>query len=112
MLAAVFEGFPAEALRFYEGLEADNSKPYWQEHRDVYEQAVREPMEELILELYREFGAGKVFRPYRDVRFSKDKSPYKTACGALLTPDGATRGGHYVELSARGLTVGGGVWHI
>ena len=112
MLAIVFAGFPPEALAFYEGLEADNSKPYWQANREVYETAVREPMEELIEELHPEFGAGKVFRPYRDVRFSKDKTPYKTACGALLRPDGAEHGGHYVELSAKGLRVGGGVWHI
>ena len=108
----MFAGFPPEALRFYAGLEADNSKAYWQAHRDVYEEAVREPMEELVGELHPEFGAGKVFRPYRDVRFSKDKSPYKTACAALLTPDGVEHGGFYVELSAAGLRVGGGVWHV
>lgn len=108
----MFDGFPPGALAFYEGLSADNTKAYWQEHRDTYERCVREPMEELVLELHAEFGAGKVFRPYRDVRFSKDKSAYKTACGALLTPDGAPGGGHYVEISATGLTVGGGVWHV
>ena len=108
----MFDGFPPEALAFYEGLSADNSKGFWQEHRDTYERCVREPMEELVLELNEEFGAGKVFRPYRDVRFSKDKSPYKTACGALLAPDGVPGGGHYVEISAGGLTVGGGIWHV
>ena len=112
MLAPVFVGFPPEAIAFYEGLEADNSKTYWQAHKDVYEDAVREPMEELIDELHPEFGAGKVFRPYRDVRFSKDKSPYKTACAALLRPDGREHGGYYVELSSKGLRLGGGVWHL
>jgi len=112
MLGVVFDGFPPEALAFYEGLEADNSKPYWEAHRDVYEESVRDPMEELLVECQAEFGAGKVFRPYRDVRFSKDKKPYKTACGALLVPDGIDHGGHYVELSSQGLLVGVGAWHF
>ena len=106
----MFAGFPPEALSFYEGLEADNSKAYWQAHRDVYEDAVREPLEELIAELSREFGAGKVFRPYRDVRFSKDKKPYKTAAAAVVREDGHTSASRYVELSAAGLRVGAGLW--
>ena len=43
-----FRGWPAEAIEFYEGLEADNSKAYWQDHKVVYEKQVREPMEELL----------------------------------------------------------------
>jgi uncharacterized protein (TIGR02453 family) len=109
---SVFRGFPPEAIAFYEGLEADNSKTYWEAHRDTYEECVRDPMEELILELHPEFGAGKVFRPYRDMRFSKEKTPYKTACGALMRPDGAQLAGHYVEVSARGVTIGAGAWHF
>jgi uncharacterized protein (TIGR02453 family) len=53
-----------------------------------------------------EFGPGKVFRPYRDVRFSKDKTPYKTHQGAFV---GATLGiGYYVQIGAEGLLAGGG----
>jgi uncharacterized protein (TIGR02453 family) len=111
MLVHVFAGFPPEAIRFFEGLEAENSKPYWEAHRDTYETAVRGPMEDLVEELGPEFGAAKVFRPYRDTRFSKDKSPYKTTCAALLYPDGAKLVGHYVGLSSSGVWVGGGVYH-
>lgn len=98
-----FTGWPAEAVEFYEGLEADNSKVYWQQHKDIYEQCVRAPMEQLLAELADEFGAGKLFRPYRDVRFSADKSPYKTNCAATL-------GRGYISFSAEGLSVGGGLY--
>jgi uncharacterized protein (TIGR02453 family) len=108
----VFAGFPPEALTFYEGLERDNAKRYWEAHRGTYDRCVREPMELMLDALHDEFGDAKVFRPYRDVRFSKDKTPYKTTCAALLRPDEAPLRGFYVELSARGLTVGGGVWHL
>ena len=102
-----FAGFPERALVFYEGLEADNSKPYWTDHKAVYEECVRQPMEALLAELEAEFGAGTMFRPYRDVRFSKDKTPYKTAAGAILRGEGM----FYVQLSAEGLFVGGGIYH-
>src|SRR6266568_1312279 len=74
-----FRGWPAEAIEFYEGLEADNTRAYWQDHKKEYEELVKGPMVELLAELAGEFGEGKIFRPFRDVRFSKDKSPYKTA---------------------------------
>ena len=94
-----FSGWPERAFEFYEGLEADNSKTYWTAHRAVYDADVLAPMEALLKELAEEFGDGKVFRPYRDVRFSADKSPYKTAIGATLASGG------YVHLSADGLGV-------
>nr|WP_243407361.1 DUF2461 domain-containing protein [Frankia canadensis] len=99
-----FAGFPAEALIFYEGLEADNSKAYWTDHRDLYDKAVRGPMLALLTALEPEFGESHLFRPHRDVRFSKDKSPYKTAIGAYIT------GGGYVQVSANGLMVASGYW--
>lgn len=102
-----FRGWPIEAVEFYEGLQADNSKVYWQTHKGVYEQSVRAPMEELLSELAAEFGAGKLFRPYRDTRFSADKSPYKTTCAATL---GQGVGQAYVSFSADGLSVGGGLY--
>jgi uncharacterized protein (TIGR02453 family) len=107
---ASFTGFPPEALTFYAGLERDNSKAYFDAHRDQYEEAVREPLELLVADLSREFGTGKVFRPYRDVRFSKDKSPYKLQAAAVLRPDGATCSSYYVGLSSTGLHLGGGMW--
>lgn len=98
-----FAGWPIEAIEFYEGLEADNSKVYWQDHKAVYDRHVKAPMEELLAELADEFGAGKVFRPYRDVRFSADKTPYKTNCAATI-------GSGYISFSADGLSVGGGLY--
>jgi uncharacterized protein (TIGR02453 family) len=100
-----FRGWRAEALEFFEGLEADNSKAYWQRNKDVYENVVRAPMEELLAELAPRWGEGRIFRPYRDVRFSRDKSPYKTAIGAMV-------GDGYVQLSAKGLAAGSGMWEM
>jgi uncharacterized protein (TIGR02453 family) len=100
-----FHGWPAEALEFFEGFEADNSKVYWQRNRDVYEGMVRAPMEELLKELAPDWGEGRIFRPYRDIRFSSDKSPYKTNIAAVI-------GAGYVQLSADGLGAGCGMWHM
>jgi uncharacterized protein (TIGR02453 family) len=100
-----FRGWKVEALEFFEGLEADNSKAYWDEHKDVYERLVRAPMEELLAELEPEWGEGRIFRPYRDIRFSKDKSPYKTNIAATV-------GGGYIHLNAEGLGAGAGMWEM
>jgi hypothetical protein len=100
-------GFPEEALVFYEGLEADNTKAYWTDHKACTSGPVRGPLDALLAELAPEFGTAKVFRPYRDVRFSKDKTPYKTHAAAVVEGDGSL----YVQLGADGLYVGGGYWH-
>lgn len=99
-----FGGFTDEAFAFYEGLLGDNGKPYWTSHKEAYERHVRGPMTELCAELEEEFGAVKLFRPYRDVRFSKDKSPYKTHQG------GHTGEGFYLQVDADGLMVAGGMY--
>lgn len=101
-----FAGFGEGAVDFYEGLAADNSKAYWSDHRAVYDEQVRAPMEALLAELAPEFGPAKVFRPFRDVRFARDKTPYKTHCG------GYCEGGRYVQLSADGLMVAGGYYDM
>ncbi len=101
-----FEGFPEQALEFYEGLEADNSKAYWTDHRTAYDTCVKAPMQELLARLEPEFGPAKLFRPYRDVRFTKDKTPYKTAAAAAIGDD--VQGGLYLQLSAAGLMLAGG----
>jgi uncharacterized protein (TIGR02453 family) len=100
-----FKGWPETALAFYEGLEADNSKAYWLDHKEVYERDVKAPMDALLAELTAEFGETKLFRPYRDTRFSRDKSPYKTAIAATI-------GAGYVQFSAEGLFAGGGMYHM
>jgi uncharacterized protein (TIGR02453 family) len=100
-----FSGIPIAALDFYEDLEADNSKAFWNAHRQVYEESVRAPLEALAEALSGEFGSAKLFRPYRDVRFAKDKSPYKTQ-------QGVTFGDHalYLSVSAAGLFLACGYW--
>jgi uncharacterized protein (TIGR02453 family) len=102
----VFGGWSDEALQFYEGLEADNSKSYWTSNKAVYTEQVLRPMEELTELLAAEFGEPKIFRPYRDIRFSPDKTPYKTHIGAVLGGTG------YVQFSADGLAAGAGMWHM
>ncbi|NEM08265.1 DUF2461 domain-containing protein [Geodermatophilus normandii] len=107
-----FQGFPDEGLVFYEGLEADNSKTYWTRHRAAYDSCVRAPMQALVDALAAEFGPAKLFRPYRDVRFSNDKTPYKTHQGAVAHQEGRGAGACYVEISAEGLRVAGGAWRL
>lgn len=106
VVPVAFSGWPAEALEFYEGLEADNSKAFWTANKSVYESAVQAPMVALLSDLEGEFGEGRLFRPYRDVRFSPDKSPYKTNIGATLADGG------YIQLSAKGLAAAAGYYQM
>ncbi len=101
-----FAGIPPEAFRFYAELEENNNREWWLGHKDVYDAAVKEPLSALLAELEPEFGPARLFRPYRDVRFSQDKSPYKTAQGAFATRQEGV--GYYLQVSADGLLVGGG----
>jgi uncharacterized protein (TIGR02453 family) len=96
-----FRGFPPELFRFYEGLQADNSKSYWQANKAVYDDQVRAPMEAFCAELDDEFGPFNIFRPYRDVRFSKDKSPYKDHLAAAGDHDDGNV--YYVHLGPEGM---------
>jgi uncharacterized protein (TIGR02453 family) len=105
---AAFTGFPVAALDFYDDLEMDNTKSFWTAHKHVYETAVKAPMTALVTALEPEFGAAKVFRPYRDVRFAKDKTPYKTHQGAFVASGPAT--GWYVQIGAPGVRVGVGFY--
>jgi uncharacterized protein (TIGR02453 family) len=102
-------GLPVEAFEFYEALALDNSRAWWQAHRDEYEAHVRAPMSSLLAELADEFGAGTLYRPYRDTRFSKDKTPIKDHQGALIQVEEGV--GYYVQVSAEGLLVAGG-WYM
>jgi uncharacterized protein (TIGR02453 family) len=100
-----FAGIPVAALDFYEDLEADNSKAFWTSHKHIYDESVRAPMEALAEALAKEFGTPRFFRPYRDVRFSKDKTPYKTHQGVWFGESST-----YLHISAAGLFVAGGYW--
>jgi uncharacterized protein (TIGR02453 family) len=103
-----FAGFPVSALDFYDDLEVDNTRSFWEKHKPTYDADVRAPMTALCAALEPEFGTAKVFRPYRDVRFAKDKTPYKTHQGAFVAAGEAT--GWYAEISARGVRVGAGFY--
>ncbi|RYU10818.1 DUF2461 domain-containing protein [Nocardioides iriomotensis] len=103
-----FTGFPVAALDFYDDLEMDNTKSFWAAHKETYDAAVKTPMTALVSALEEEFGPAKIFRPYRDVRFAKDKTPYKTHQGAYVAIAPAT--GWYVQVSAPGVRVGAGFY--
>jgi uncharacterized protein (TIGR02453 family) len=103
-----FTGFPVAALDFYDDLEMDNTKSFWTAHKHVYDSAVKAPMTALVTALEPEFGQAKIFRPYRDVRFAKDKTPYKTHQGAYVAVGPST--GWYVQIGAAGVRVGFGFY--
>lgn len=107
-MATRFTGFPADAFGFYADLELDNTKAFWADNKQRYEAAVAGPLSALLDDLEDEFGAGRLFRPYRDVRFSADKSPYKEHQGGYVEVGPAC--GYYVQVSSAGLMVGAG-WY-
>ena len=102
-----FTGIPTEAIDFYERLEADNSKAFWEANKDTYRRAVRGAAQELCDELA-EYGPFHMFRPHNDLRFSKNKPPYKTQQGAYGESEGGA--GHYFAISAKGLMCGTGYY--
>jgi uncharacterized protein (TIGR02453 family) len=102
---ATFKGWSEDCQRFFIGLELDNSKKYFEANRRTYEDSVKGPMVALLESLEPDFGTGKVFRANRDIRFSKDKSPYKTNIAADV---GMGSKGGYLSLDARGFTVATG----
>jgi uncharacterized protein (TIGR02453 family) len=107
--ASRFAGIPAEAFDFYQALAADNSKTFWAEHKDEYLTAVREPLQAIGAELSDEFGEPHLYRPYRDIRFSKDKTPYKDHQGMFTESRNGL--GWYAQVSVSGLMVAGG-WYM
>src|SRR6059036_2882444 len=134
MKKGVFAGLPKEGLRFLRSLKRNNNREWFQKHKSIYETQVRQPMESLIEAMAAEFqrfapemvASPKVsaYRIYRDTRFSKDKSPYKThvaasfgwagdddeAAGRSHTENVHASGG-YFHLQPGEIFVGGGVWH-
>ena len=103
-----FTGIPPAAFDFYRRLHTDNTKSFWTENTAVYDETVRGPLIALAADLEKEFGEAKMFRPYRDVRFSADKSPYKTHQGCFCAFDEAV--GWYVQVDAEGVMVAGGFY--
>ncbi|TLM74601.1 DUF2461 domain-containing protein [Pseudarthrobacter sp. NamB4] len=101
-----FQGLTPGAFEFYEELQDNNNREWWQEHKNSYQSLVREPLALLLAELEPQFGPPKLFRANRDIRFSEDKSPYKTAQGGVASAQEGV--GYYLQISADGLLVGGG----
>jgi uncharacterized protein (TIGR02453 family) len=107
-----FEGFSPEVHEWFRGLEADNSKEYFAAHRQFFEDEVRGQLEALLTELGERFGGEvKLFRQNRDIRFSADKSPYKTNTYGVLRGTEIAARGLYASISARGLVAGSG-YHV
>ena len=107
--ALSFDGFPQETFSWFSGLEADNSKSYFSAHRDTYDRSVRGALEAMLEELADEFGGRvKMFRQNRDIRFSTDKSPYKTTTYGLVLDRPDSLAALYAQLSARGLFAASG----
>jgi len=105
-----FTGFGKGSVAFFADVAANNSRDWWHANRDRYEEEVRRPLELLLADLADEFGEAKVFRPNRDTRFSKDRSPYKTNAAAVVSEEGGSS--LYLSLSVEGLHVGGGGYRL
>ena len=104
-----FTGIPPEALDFYERLEADNNKAFWEANKTTYRDVVKASITALCEELG-EYGPFHVFRPYQDARFSKNRPPYKTQQGAYGEGEGGT--GYYFHISRQGLLVAAGYYSM
>jgi uncharacterized protein (TIGR02453 family) len=104
-----FDGFPSAAFNWFKDLEADNSRAYFAATRETYDNAVRGPLEEMLEEFADEVGGRvKLFRQHRDVRFSRDKSPYKTTTYGLVIDRPDSLAALYAQLSSAGLFAGTG----
>jgi uncharacterized protein (TIGR02453 family) len=107
-----FDGFAPDVRDWFLGLEANNTREYFSAHRAFFEESVRGQMAALLTELSATFGGEvKMFRPNRDIRFSADKSPYKTNTYGVLLGSGVALHGLYASISADGLVAGSG-YHV
>jgi len=100
--------FTPDTFGFFADLETNNNKAWWEANKVRYEDSVRRPLLAVLDAVAGEFGVAKVYRPYRDTRFSADKTPYKDRAAAAVFGKSGT--GFYLEVSARGIDVGGGYW--
>jgi uncharacterized protein (TIGR02453 family) len=118
-----FPGFPPEALQFFRGLARNNRREWFLPRKPVFEEKVKEPMRQLVDALnvalhefapeYETDPDKAIFRIYRDIRFSKDKKPYKEHIAATFHRHGAMahgQGGYYVAISHKEVAIGGGVY--
>jgi uncharacterized protein (TIGR02453 family) len=101
-MAEGFRGFPREATEFFRDLARNNNRDWFQAHKEVYEQACREPLKALVAELD-PIGTTRLSRINRDMRFARDAAPYRTHLAAGV-------GRNYINLSAEGLWIGTGMY--
>ncbi|MBS1829825.1 MAG: DUF2461 domain-containing protein [Acidobacteria bacterium] len=120
---AGFSGFPEEGMRFLKGLKKNNQREWFQPRKEVFEESVKAPMEQMVEALnakllgfapqYITEPKRAVYRIYRDTRFSNDKTPYKTHIAASLTRAGMQKhvsAGFYFSVSPEQIEVAGGVY--
>jgi uncharacterized protein (TIGR02453 family) len=119
-----FDGFPKEGIKFFKQLKRNNNREWFEKHKQDYEGFVKLPMQSLIVSLRPHFARfapefdlnpkRSLFRIYRDVRFSTDKTPYKTHVAAHFVLQGKPKGfvgsGYYMEIAPGESYVGGGIY--
>ena len=123
MTTRIFQGFPKEGIQFLRSLKRHNNREWFQEHKTIYESALKKPLEELIAALADDFGRfapeivatvkTSTYRIYRDTRFSKDKTPYKTHVAAVFPQKGLGKhegAGFYLQIDPTEVLVGGGLY--
>ena len=116
--------FKQDFIDFFTQLEANNSKEWFDENRKTYEKAVKKPFKQLIQRLIDHLPEldpqiqmapkDAIFRINRDIRFSKDKTPYNTIVKAGFARGGrkSSYAGYYLGISATQIHVGGGVYML
>jgi uncharacterized protein (TIGR02453 family) len=122
-MKVAFDGFSPGALTFLGQLKRHNRRPWFLKNKETYEQRVKTPMTQLVQAInaeLRHFAPEMVTEPkraiyriYRDIRFSPDKSPYKTHVAALFAPTALAKhacAGYYFHFSPEELLVAGGVY--
>ncbi len=123
MKQRIFSAFPKEGLQFLRALKRNNNREWFQEHKSIYEERLKQPMADLIDALALDFkrfapemlATSKVsaYRIYRDTRFSKDKSPYKTHVAAVFPRSGLNKhegASFYVHIAPTEVFIGGGLY--
>jgi uncharacterized protein (TIGR02453 family) len=119
-----FGGFPKECIGFLKQLKRNNNRIWFDNHKEAFEQHVRTPMLSFIAALQPSFARfapefdlnpkRSMFRIYRDIRFSQDKTPYKTHIAAHFvlrgTPKGFVGSGYYIQIEPGEFFVGGGIY--
>ena len=117
-----FDGFPKEGIKFLTQLKKNNNRPWFNKHKSEYEDFIKLPIQSLIASLKAPMAKvapeievnpkRSMFRIYRDIRFSKNKAPYKTHVAAVFHLKGnwQNSAGYYVHIEPKVIYVGGGIY--